>query len=304
MDSTERGGETGVSGTLPKDELAGGIDLQLTLASGQSYRWRRADGVLFEPPAGYPTPWYETVHEGRVIRVREHPDRLEWHGSHDVADDLVELLRLDDDLPAILATGPDVDVFHEAVDRCAGMRLVRDSTYVALLSFICSTQMRVERIHGMVRTLMERFGPTYTLDGRVHHGFPDPATLAATDEATLRDCGLGYRAPYVLETARMVASDGLPAGVTDDDYAVRRDALTVFAGVGPKVADCALLFGAGDLEAVPLDRWIRRAIEDHFPDCVGDDYAATSRAIRRRLGSYPGYAQTYLFHHLRTGAAT
>lgn len=288
------------SGQIALDELAGGIDLQLTLASGQSYRWRRRDGRLFEAPAGHPTPWYETVADGTVICIRQHDDHLEYFGSDGVKEHVESLLRLDDDLSSILEAGPDEPIYREAVATHRGMRLVRDSLYVSLISFICSTQMHVERIHQMVQSLMSEVGTTHHLDGRAYHAFPTPTELAACATATLRGCGLGYRAPYVKRTADRIVKGGIPADATDGPYEQRREALTVFHGVGPKVADCALLFGAGELEAVPLDRWIQRAISAYFPDCDGDDYAATSRLIRERLGPYPGYAQTYLFHYLRT----
>ena len=85
------------------------------------------------------------------------------------------------------------------------------------------------------------------------------------------------------------------------EYEAAREAVTEFVGVGPKVADCVLLFGMDFQEPVPLDTWIQTAIEEHFPDTARDSYAETSRAIRDRLGPRPGYAQTYVFTHLRTG---
>jgi N-glycosylase/DNA lyase len=84
-------------------------------------------------------------------------------------------------------------------------------------------------------------------------------------------------------------------------YEDAREWLTRFVGVGDKVADCVCLFSLGFLQAVPLDTWIRTAIAEHYPDCDRGGYAATSRAMREQLGgAYAGYAQTYLFHHLRT----
>ncbi len=288
------------TGTIEKPDLSGGIDLYLTLASGQSYRWRRRDGAIFDRPTSLPSPWYETVADGTVVCVRDIGDALEYRGSPGVEEAVQRLLRLDDDLDDMLSSGPDLDVYREAREHCRGMRLVEDSLYVGLISFICSTNMRVERIHTMVQTLMERFGPRYELDGRVFYGFPSPETLAAASEAELRDCGVGYRAPYLAETASAIASGDIPLPTDSPGYEARREALTAYHGVGPKVADCALLFGDGNLEAVPLDRWIQRAIEAYFPACVGDSYGETSRAIRGALGPYPGYAQTYLFHYLRT----
>lgn len=292
---------TPTTGTIPRAELSGGIDLFETLASGQSYRWRRVDGDLFEPPAGRPTPWYETVADGRVVQVRETADGLEWRAESDPTPTLTRLLRLDDDLDQILVAGPNDAIYREAVGRYRGMRLVEDSLWVGLLSFICSTNMHVRRIHAMVSALADRFGTSHELSDRSVSAVPTPAELAAADEAAIRACGVGYRAPYLAETSRAVTARDppLPDPATME-YEALRDRLTVYHGVGPKVADCAILFGAGRLEPVPLDRWIRRAIAEHFPECERGNYAETSRAIRDRLGPYPGYAQTYLFHHLRT----
>ena len=299
-DNSTVDGSTVVSGTIDTETLSGGIDLHLTLASGQSYRWRSSDGAFFEAPTSLPTPWYETVADGIIIRVRDVGDALEYRGTPGVENALYRLLRLEDDLDAMLAAGPDLEVYDEAVEHCRGMRLVEDSLYVGLLSFVCSTNMRVERIHQMVQTLMERFGETYRFDDRTFYGFPEAEVLASASVDELRECGLGYRAPYVKQTAEAIATGDVPLPGGDLEYEQRRSALQAYHGVGPKVADCALLFGAGDLEAVPLDRWIERAIEAYLPECVGPTYEDTSRAIRSALGPYPGYAQTYLFHHLRT----
>jgi N-glycosylase/DNA lyase len=163
--------------------------------------------------------------------------------------------------------------------------------------------MRVARIHGMQRALARTYGDEVSFDGRTYHAFPTPDRLAAATEAELRELSLGYRAPYVRRTAEMVADgEAHPAEARGREYEAAREYLTRFVGVGEKVADCVLLFSLGFLQAVPLDTWIRTAIADHYPDCDRGSYAETSRAIRERLGGeYAGYAQTYVFHLLRSG---
>jgi N-glycosylase/DNA lyase len=215
---------------------------------------------------------------------------------------LTQVLRLDDDLDAIYAAVPDDDLFGRAIDAYRGMRLVRDPPFPCLVSFICSAQMRVSRIHGMQMSLAREFGTRYEVDGETFHAFPRPEQLAARSESELRDLKLGYRAPYVRRTAEMIAAgEAHPSEVSGLPYEEARESLTRFVGVGEKVADCVLLFSLGYTEAVPLDTWIRRAIAEHFPECDRGNYAATSRALRERLGGeYAGYAQTYLFHYLRT----
>nr|WP_143420947.1 DNA-3-methyladenine glycosylase [Halorubrum halodurans] len=259
--------------------------------------------------------WYETVvapipdvtDERVPLRVRQvggvHDGTLEWEASTDAVPLLTHLLRLDDDLDAIRDATPDLPLLERAYDRYEGMRLVRDPAFPCLVSFICSAQMRVARIHGMQRGLRETYGDAVELDGRTYHAFPAPERLAERSESDLRDLSLGYRAPYVRRTAELVASgEADPREAVDLPYEEARESLTRFVGVGDKVADCVALFSLGFLEAVPLDTWINTTIEEYYPDCDRGSYAETSRAIRERFGGeYAGYAQTYVFYYLRAG---
>ena len=303
-------------GAIPVEEFPGGLDLQATVESGQSYCWGRADGRMYEvedPTGG--TAWYHTVVRGappwgpdsrgsppEVVCVRQTDGLLEWESTTDAVPILRTLLRLDDDLLAIRETTPNDPLLERAWDAYPGMRLVEDPPFRTLISFICSAQMRVERIHRMQVALAEAFGDPVEFDGHTYHAFPRPEQLAVATEEELRNLRLGYRAPYVQATAEMVASGETdPAETADLSYEETREWLTRFVGVGDKVADCVCLFSLGFLQAVPLDTWIRHAIAEHYPDCDRGSYAETSRAIRDRLGGeYAGYAQTYAFHYLRT----
>jgi N-glycosylase/DNA lyase len=294
------------TGRIPLADLPGGIDLEATIESGQSYRWHRADGEMYTADAPQ-SPWYWTTVRvdgcPELLRVRQQADALEWEGTVVAEPHLRRLLRLDDDLPAVRAASPDDDVVQDAYDAYWGMRLVQDPPFDALICFICSAQMRVARIHEMQWALREAFGEPVSYDGETYPAYPTPVALAAASESALRDLGLGYRAPYVTETASMVvAGEGDPAAAREFPYEEAREYLTQFVGVGDKVADCVLLFSLGFLEAVPLDTWMQTTIADYYPDCDKDSYAETSRAIRGAFGGeYAGYAQTYLFHYLRNG---
>ncbi|WP_311173181.1 DNA-3-methyladenine glycosylase family protein [Halobellus ordinarius] len=301
------------SGAIDLSQIAGPFDLQATVESGQSYLWDRADGRMYESMDVHSgDAWYRTVvppidgvtDEHVAVRIRQRDGRLEWEATADPVPLLTHLLRLDDDLDAIYDAAPDDDLIERAFDAYRGMRLVRDPPFPCLISFICSAQMRVARIHGMQTALAREFGGEYRLGSETLDAFPEPAQLAARSEAELRDLKLGYRAPYVQRTAEMVADgEAHPAEAAGRSYEAAREYLTQFVGVGEKVADCVLLFSLDYLEAVPLDTWIRTAIAEHFPDCDRGNYAETSRAIRARLGGeYAGYVQTYLFYYLRARA--
>ncbi|MFB6293030.1 MAG: DNA-3-methyladenine glycosylase [Halonotius sp.] len=300
------------TGVISVDDLAGPFDLQATVESGQSYLWSRLDGKMYTTDDAYGgQAWYETVvppldgvaDEQAVVRVRQVGDEIEWESTTDAVPILTHLLRLDDDLSAIMADAPDEPLIDRAFKTYDGLRLVRDPPFACLISFICSAQMRVSRIHGMQQRLAAEYGDAVEFDGRTYQAFPSPDALAARTEAELRDLSLGYRAPYVQRTAELVASgEADPAAAGEMAYEAAREYLTQFVGVGQKVADCVLLFSLGFLEAVPLDTWIRTAIEDHYPDCEQGSYEDTSRAIRERFGGeYAGYVQTYVFHYLRNG---
>ncbi len=290
--------------------LNGGFDLTTTLESGQSYLWRRRDGRMYTGEVDG-SPWYYTVlprtvtetNEPEVLRVRQSEGTIEWQSSTPNAyDHLERLLRLDDNLNSIAGSIPNDPLFERAYDVYGGMRLVRDPPFSCLISFICSAQMRVERIYRMQTAIADAYGETIRFDGAEYSVFPTPEQLAAVSESELRDLSLGYRAPYVQRTAEMVASEGVhPTDALGLEYEAARESLTQFVGVGQKVADCVLLFSLGYLEAVPIDTWIQTAIEEQYPDCERGNYTDTSRAIRAQFGgTYAGYAQTYIFHYLRT----
>jgi N-glycosylase/DNA lyase len=299
------------SGSRPVEGLDGGFDLQATVESGQSYLWRRADGRMYQTAnAAGGDAWYHVAlpsaatetNEPEVLRVRQTDGNIEWEASTPNAyARLEELLRLDDDLEAIMAATPTDPLLARAYDAFGGMRLVRDPAFPSLVSFICSAQMRVSRIHGMQVALAERYGETVAFDGETYAAFPTAERLAEATEAELRELSLGYRAPYVQRTAEMVAGgEAHPDEARGLTYEDARESLTRFVGVGQKVADCVLLFSLGYLQAVPLDTWIRTAIEQHYPDCERGSYEETSRAIRERFGGeYAGYAQTHVFNWLR-----
>jgi N-glycosylase/DNA lyase len=284
--------------------LDGPFDLRLTLESGQSYLWWRGDGESYGSTGA--DTWYRTTTRAggapAPLRVRQDGDTLTWESTIDAGEVVRRRLGLADDLAAIRASTPEDDLVGEAFDAHWGLRIVRDPPFAGLVSFICSAQMRVARIHGMQQRLRETFGTPVEFDGETYHAYPTPEQLADASEAELRDLSLGYRAPYIRDTAAMVASGSHPEEVRGQPYEQARETLTRYVGVGQKVADCVLLFSLQYLQAIPLDTWIRQTIEEYYPDCDRGSYADTSRALRKRLGGeYAGYAQTYIFYHLRTG---
>jgi len=138
------------------------------------------------------------------------------------------------------------------------------------------------------------------LNGYRSFTFPAPEAIANAPERRLRELGLGFRAPYLRATARMIANGRIPLEtLRRTDYATTRSALLQCDGVGEKVADCVALFGFEKYEAFPIDLWMERAMRYYFqrrrltPKRMHDFAAA-------HFGRYAGYAQQYLYHYVRT----
>jgi N-glycosylase/DNA lyase len=167
----------------------------------------------------------------------------------------------------------------------------------------------------MLLELSRKFGEKTKLDGMEFFTFPTPRNLAEAPCKDLFECGLGYRAKYVQETSKRIFENNFELEhIKQLPYDQAKKALCKFAGVGPKVADCVLLFSMGKLEAFPVDRWIERVILNHYAKQLPDDFAQKLAAReglsnseyaklnafgREYFGEYAGYAQEYLYHYER-----
>ena len=163
---------------------------------------------------------------------------------------------------------------------------MRQDPWETLITFILSQNSNIPRIKGMVEKLCECFGPSLPCGG---HAFPAPEDLAVLEPADLAPIKSGYRDVYIIDAARR-ASDGrldfnALKNMPDED--VRR-ALMEVHGVGPKVADCAMLYGFGRVERYPLDVWMKRVMAEYYPS-----------GFPSLLKDTAGIAQQFLFHYIR-----
>ena len=227
------------------------LDLAATLESGQAHRWRRED------------EWYSGVVRGYFIKMRQSGGRVEFRCQPGPEDTLLPLLRsyfrLDDDLTAIYAEiGRDQRV-ADMISRYSGLRLLRLEPWECLVSFICSANSNIPRIHQGMEKLAQGFGTSITMDGQVRQTFPTPEQLVEAGETELRRLGLGFRAPYVAQATRMVLEGELDLDtLVKAPYAEAKASLMACPGIGPKISDCICVFSLEKLEAFPIDVWVRR----------------------------------------------
>ena len=267
------------------------LDLACTLSCGQAFRWC----------LGAEWQWRGVV-RGTVVDLWQRPGgELYWEsGPRELtAGELGDYLRLDDDLEAIRRDIGDQRA-DAAFEAYRGLRILRQEPWETLVSYVVSQMSNVPRISKTVATLSAAYG-TPLGDGR-NHAFPTPDGLARATLAGLRKLGLGYRAPHIMHIANAVA-DGefFLEPLREVPYREAKDRLMELPGVGPKVADCVLLFSLDHLEAFPVDRWVHRAVAEWYHGGAPITERAVGVWAREHFGRHAGYASQYLFHARRAG---
>lgn len=267
-------------------------DLAATLNSGQAFGWTASDAGWTGVVHGR---WVCLRQVGQAIHARTVEPQSEWHW-------LKDYLQVKVNLGEVLASFPDDPHLRAAQTACRGLRLLRQEPWECLASFILSSTKQIIQIQQIVAALRSTFGtPVSAPNGQRAFAFPAAARLAVTTEAGLRACKMGFRAPYLLTTARRVASGECDLeslrGLT---MAEARERLLALPGVGTKIADCVLLFAYGFPTAFPVDVWVAKAIRRFYFRGRQVKPARARNFIATHFGPNSGYAQQYLFHYIRT----
>jgi N-glycosylase/DNA lyase len=268
-------------------------DLAATLTSGQAFRWKRGGDAWEGIVAGR---WVELRQEADAIVARTALAQSDW-------DWLRDYLQVEVDLQKVIDTFPNDDAMRASVAACRGLRLLRQEPWECLASFILSSTKQIVQIRQIVHALCECFGSQVTVPAghAPEYAFPTPEQVASAAERELRACKMGFRAPNLLATARMVAAGEIDlCRLADQDCETARTALVQLPGVGEKIANCVLLFAYGFQGAFPVDVWVRKALLQLYFLRRRPSAQRLDRFIRTYFGPNSGYAQQYLFHYMRT----
>ena len=254
----------------------GNFDLAQTLDCGQAFRWYQNEkgvwcGIAF----------------GRYIELYESNGDIVIKGcdKNDFENIWQNYFDLDRDYAKIIAEISCDNTVAKAAAYSGGIRLLNQEPWEALCSFIISQNNNIPRIKGIIERLCESFGTK--INGG--YAFPSADTIAKLSLDDLAVIRSGFRAKYILDAANKVSTGEIELeALKNTDYDSAREKIMTIKGVGPKVADCVLLYGLGHKNAFPRDVWINRALEQLFdgkiPDCVGN---------------YGGIVQQYIFHYIR-----
>ncbi|HEU5079282.1 MAG TPA: DNA glycosylase [Opitutaceae bacterium] len=274
--------------SLTPDTLAEWLD------GGQAFRWnRRANGD------------WRGIWSDRVVEFSLRKDRLHWRapealkaGAAVAVADYLALGAAQSERLEKLPWRSDAHL-RLCIEAFPGLGILRQPFGETLLCFLCSATKQIVQIKQMVQLLAERHGAELVPG---IHRLPTWQEIAAVSETALRECLLGFRARYIHQTAQFLAQhDGWLEETAALPYAEAKARLCLLPGVGEKVADCVLLFGAGKLEAFPVDVWIIKTMERRY----GLDRwkpAQIAHFGRVHFGAGAGLAQQFLFAWERKAA--
>jgi N-glycosylase/DNA lyase len=277
------------------------FDLEKTLCSGQVFHWQKAGkgfaGTIKDLPL-YVEPGQD------VLKVRCGATPQPARQRRALRGIVARYFALDHPLAEICDSFPKDAVMNAASDFCRGLRIIRQPKWECLATFICSSMKQVAHIRQISLALRKRFGERRRIGDRLAYTFPSAGRLAQASEKELLECKLGYRAKNLRATARLVSSRqaDLEAWSALSDAELRKR-LCALPGVGPKIANCVMLFAYERLRAFPIDVWIERVLRQHY---FSRRKKMTAQRLRQfsetYFGEHGGYAQQYLFHHVRVSS--
>ena len=253
------------------------FDLPHTLDCGQAFRWVCDENNVWSGVAYNRFLKLEKLTDGTVVLYNTTAEDFEniWKDYFDFSRDYGEIIK-------ILSEN---SVLKQVCEYSHGIRILNQEPFETLCSFIISQNNNIKRIKGIISRLCENFGEKK--EG--YYTFPTAeklATLTLEDLSVLRS---GFRAKYLLDAAQKVANGEVDLKLLKEmNLEDARNQLMKIKGVGPKVADCCLLFSHRHTDAFPKDVWIKRAMEVLFggelPECAKE---------------YAGIAQQYIFFYAR-----
>ncbi|MBR2258099.1 MAG: DNA-3-methyladenine glycosylase 2 family protein [Blautia sp.] len=260
------------------------FDLDKIIASGQCFRaGRLQDGYARFITGSHVLRMKEKEIEKKIYDVSCDSREWEtvWHPYFDLSRDYSRI--------RILCKGKMQYIDH-AMEFGKGIRILSQDPWEMLVSLIISQRKSIPAIRNCVDTISHNWG-RMMMDGcEPVYSFPNPEELSAATDEALRECALGYRAPYVLDAVRKVLSGEVDLeALSDQNDEALLTSLQKIHGVGIKVASCVALFGYGRMAAAPIDVWIERAIRDN---CGG-------QSPFQMFGEYAGMIQQYMFFYER-----
>jgi len=263
------------------------INIHETINSGQIFLWEN-----------YRDAWF--VIDGHdIIMAKQTPFEIITFSKKPK-----NFFREDDNYGKILKNITKDKIVKKASKYYPGLRVTRQDPFQCCISFIVSANSNIPNIRMRLQKLCIKFGTKVRFQKREFFLFPEPKRLANATLQELKECKLGYRAKYVLDTSRIIASGEIDFDkLKKANYQETKELLLKLPGIGYKVADCVMLFSLEKLEAFPLDTWMLKILQKYYSDNFDVDkkkipknrYENIHQDVLNHFGKYAGYSQQFLF---------
>ena len=291
-----------------------GPNPEITINSGQMFLWEN-----------YRTSWYG-VYRSHILKFSlNHKNSGKGLYNQLYFDSLPELdnwqqlvFRLDDDINYISSCLANDNIISQLFKKYSGLWLMRQDPFQCMISFACSSNTNIPMIRRMLKNLCRKFGIKREIDEKKFFTFPTTKSLAKASINELCSCGIGYRAKTIKSlTEKIIIGTLNIEELSRFKYEEAKEKLLSIYGIGNKLADCILLFSLEKTEAFPIDVWIARSIYSYYRALLNQEsfkldfkstklspnkYNLLSKIMRQHFGKYAGYAQQYLYYHMRCSA--
>ena len=270
------------------------FNLKYTLECGQCFRWQKIDENE-----------YIGVIKDRVLKVRQEENRL--YISSNIIKNLEEVVKeyfdLNKDYTRIEKDISCIDKHvREAVKNSSGIRILNQDFFETLISYIISANNNIKRISKSVNEISKKYGKKVIFEGNDYYLFPTPKELRNVTIKEYRECGVGFRDSYIFNTVKEINDGDFDiSSINKLDTKDLREILLKRKGVGPKVADCILLFSCKKGEVFPIDVWVERVMSVlYFKESNGRmKKKDILKYAEENFGTYSGIVQQHLFYNMR-----
>ena len=255
------------------------FNIEHILECGQIFTYQKCDGGM-----------YKVFSADKFATVVQNEDSV--HIKTETPQYFVDFFDLNTDYTQIKQKLITNEKLKKAIDFGYGIRIVKQDILEVIIGFIISANNNIERIKKTMSKLRE-----YGQNKGEYFAFPTIEELEKISIQNFKDMGAGYRAGYLVETIKALKAVDFQALKTQDTKTLKNWLLSL-KGVGPKVADCILLFGFSRCESFPVDTWIEKVYFDLFGQIISRE--KMSQHLVEHFGELSGYAQQYLFFYKRS----
>lgn len=264
---------------------------------GQCFRWNKEEDGS-----------YTGVFANNVINVSKTTKGIYFKGvcEKDIVNTVIDYFDLDRDYNEIKRTLAKVDNnMKESIRYGEGIRILNQDLWETIISFIISANNNIPRIKGIIERLAKKYGKEIEYNNKKYYTFPTAEELKDVSVQEYRKLGLGFRDIRLYETTKMILNKDIDISKLNQikDTNQVRDELLKLSGVGPKVADCILLFSTlKRFDVFPIDVWVRRVMNDlyiHKEDEKNVSKKEILKLANDKFGNLEGIAQQYLFYWRR-----